>query len=199
MVSPRLCNGIPRTSYVKDAHSSRMQHASFASRDAVDHRSCTLFDRSGSIAIYKTQTSSNGRKCFVKFKKVLQTLELKLFLLVSSLLYILFPSFHRDRQDAINRQDLTESSAISHRETQSFFAVVERSSRSPVMKVLAMDVFRHASLLFVAAIAKDEGERRGRQCFPQEKYSGWFVRHARLPRHVNTRPVAVSPLLSRLR
>lgn len=62
-----------------------------------------------------------------------------------------------------------------------------------------MDVFRHASLLLVAAIAKDEG---GEQCFPREKYSGWRgVGSAReiLLRHVNTvkRPVAVSPLLSR--
>lgn len=64
-----------------------------------------------------------------------------------------------------------------------------------------MDVFRHASLLLVAAIAKDEG---GEQCFPREKYSGCdsaLVRAAReiLLRHVNTvkRPVAVSPLLSR--
>lgn len=83
-----------------------------------------------------------------------------------------------------------------------FHRGISQSSNVPlvhqVMKVLAMDVFRHASLLLVAAIAKDEG---GEQCFPREKYSGWRgVGSAReiLLRHVNTvkRPVAVSPLLS---
>lgn len=85
-----------------------------------------------------------------------------------------------------------------------FHRGISQSSNVPlvhhVMKVLAMDVFRHASLLLVAAIAKDEG---GEQCFPREKYSGCdsaLVRAAReiLLRHVNTvkRPVAVSPLLS---
>lgn len=86
-----------------------------------------------------------------------------------------------------------------------FHRGISQSSNVPlvhqVMKVLAMDVFRHASLLLVAAIAKDE--RGGGQCFPREKYSGCdsaLVRAAReiLLRHVNTvkRPVAVSPLLS---
>lgn len=55
-----------------------------------------------------------------------------------------------------------------------FHRGISQSSNVPlvhqVMKVLAMDVFRHASLLLVAAIAKDEG---GEQCFPREKYSGW--------------------------
>lgn len=56
-----------------------------------------------------------------------------------------------------------------------FHRGISQSSNVPlvhqVMKVLAMDVFRHASLLLVAAIAKDE--RGGGQCFPREKYSGW--------------------------
>lgn len=74
------------------------------------------------------------------------------------------------------------------------------------MKVLAMDVFRHASLLFVCGNCEGRGgggERgEGETMFPPGKVqwlARWFVRHARLRRHVNTRPVAVSPLLSRLR
>lgn len=64
-----------------------------------------------------------------------------------------------------------------------FHRGISQSSNVPlvhqVMKVLAMDVFRHASLLLVAAIAKDEEGAM----FPPGKIQWlarhWFVRHAR--------------------
>lgn len=86
-----------------------------------------------------------------------------------------------------------------------FHRGISQSSNVPlvhqVMKVLAMDVFRHASLLLVAAIAKDE--EGGGNVSPGKStvVGAALVRAAReiLLRHVNTvkRPVAISPLLSR--
>lgn len=98
--------------------------------------------------------------------------------------------FHRYLIDlcSMSRREVSVNSTAD-------FVVVERSSRS-VMNVLAMDVFRHASLL--AAIARGGGRDN---VSPPEGKVQWlearFVRHARLRRHVNSRPV--SPLLSRVR